>query len=731
MAVDRRNLAVPLILLAGWINLKIFLFSPLTIYITNAGEMQVAFHILLLLYFIPFLVSMAILIFLGLALPPGPRQSYVAVLAAIGGLLWLQSDVLVWNYGALDGTFIDWQREAWKGYVDTTIWVAVLAAAVRWRRRLLPMVKSGCLLLLAVQVGSLWFMDPRAALAKNTGRSMVNSGIPDKLLRFSATDNIIHIILDGFQSDIFEELVTDSERYREALQGFTFFREATTSTAVTHLSVPSFISATTYRNHISASRYSRQVFKGSNIVKAIADAGYQIDITSGVSWMSYLHRRATYFRIPHPFRGKEETDRWQAAFMLDLSLFRVAPHFIKKVIYNQQAWLISSRMLGASGLEFRHFSDHEFFRRFRDGSSLGRGDPVYKLIHLITPHPPFVVDERNLPAKIPLEVTRENFKRQSAFTLDRVVEYLDKLRTLAIYDDSTIIIQGDHGGAVPFKLQDLSGQWIDSRKARLRMSGAALPLLLVKPAQSWESLQISEAQVELNDLPETISVLLGLGRNFAGKNIFEVKRDESRNRRYYRGMVRRDVSRKSGYFTALQEYIISGSVFQESSWRKGRLYQKPAKHRDTDYVWGTLLTFGKTGNVHRFLLDGWSIPSESERTTWTKTDEARLSFRVNAPKSDTVLLSARMYPFIVQGRLPRQRVLVHINGKLIDEWMLTEKVVQTHSIAVAANHFQGNEVVIGFRFPNATSPKAMGVNRDVRTLAARFIDVALHDGHEP
>ncbi len=250
MVADGRNLAVPLILLAGWINLKVFLFCPLTIYITNAGEMQVAFHTLLWLYFIPFLTSMVICIGLGLALPRGLRPSYVAVLAAMGGLLWLQSDVLVWNYGPLDGTFIDWQQEAWKGYVDTAVWMVVLVAAVRWQRHLLPRVKAGCLLLLAVQVGSLLFMDPRAAWVEKTERSMVDLALPDKLVRFSATDNVIHIVLDGFQSDIFEELVTDFPRYREALQGFTFFKEATTSTAVTYLSVPSFVSATTYQNRI-------------------------------------------------------------------------------------------------------------------------------------------------------------------------------------------------------------------------------------------------------------------------------------------------------------------------------------------------------------------------------------------------------------------------------------------------------------------------------------------------
>jgi hypothetical protein len=132
--------------------------------VTNAEEMQVGFHSLVFLYLIPFLVFGAILVFSGLALPAGPRRCYVAILAAIGGLLWLQGDVLIWGYGSLDGSFIDWQREAWKGYVDSSIWLAVLVAAVSWRRHLVPRVRSGVLLLLAIQLGSLLFMNPWAAL---------------------------------------------------------------------------------------------------------------------------------------------------------------------------------------------------------------------------------------------------------------------------------------------------------------------------------------------------------------------------------------------------------------------------------------------------------------------------------------------------------------------------------------------------------------------------------------
>ncbi len=101
------------------------------------------------------------------------------------------------------------------------------------------------------------------------------------------------------------------------------------------------------------------------------------------------------------------------------------------------------------------------------------------------------------------------------------------------------------------------------------------------------------------------------------------------------------------------------------------------------------------------------------------------------PKNDVVLLSATMSPFLVQDRLPQQRVLVHINGKPVGEWTLAEKSFSTYSLAVPATHFQDKEVVIGFEFPNAASPKEMGLNRDVRLLAAHFRDITLRDGHGP
>ena len=729
---DRRSAAVTLILLSGWLNLKIFFFCPLTIYITNAEEMRVGFQTLAWLYFLPFLACTTLVAALGVVLPRGPRQFYAAVLAAIGVLLWLQGDVLLWDYGPLDGTFIDWQREAWKGYVDTPLWMAVIVAAVYWRRRVLPMVRPLCLFLLAVQVGSLWFLepDPRAEPGDKLGSALTFRDPPERLFRFSDTKNVIHIVLDGFQSDIFEEIVADSKRYRDSLRGFTFFKEAVTSSTVTYLSVPSFMTATTYLNQVPVWRFKQEALEGRNIVQVLADAGYQVDMASATNFSLNFYRDGNYYHIPRPFRGKEEAEKWYAGFMLDLSLFRCTPHWVKGAIYNRQAWWISSAILDLSGLVHKHFSGNEFLSHFTEKSSLGREGAVYKYIHLITPHPPLVVAEGDVPAHKPLERSRENHKRQSAYTLDRIVTLLDKLRALTIYDPSLIVIQSDHGSGESFRMREAgSDRWIDSLKSDLRAWGGVLPLLLVKPANSGEPLRVSEAPVELNDIPATFTGLLGLPDAFDGKNVFAVKSGEERQRRYYREMSKRSRAARTGYFESLQEYIISGSVFRESSWQVGKIYSKPTAHRNRNYSWGTRLRFGTKGNVLPFLLDGWSVPGNNG--TWTAAGTVSVGLEVDPPENETVSLSATLFPFIVQDKLPSQRVLVRINDTPVGEWLLNERTLQTHSISVPATRFKENEVVIGFEFPDAASPKELGVSLDVRTLGAIVYDITLHDGDGP
>ena len=84
-------------------------------------------------------------------------------------------------------------------------------------------------------------------------------------------------MLDGFQSDVFEEIVSDREdgaRFRSALKGFVFFRENMGVFPFTHMTVPALLSGKTYRNHIPRGEFMKKTIGGTTILNAAYDAGY-------------------------------------------------------------------------------------------------------------------------------------------------------------------------------------------------------------------------------------------------------------------------------------------------------------------------------------------------------------------------------------------------------------------------------------------------------------------------
>ncbi|NIO41951.1 MAG: hypothetical protein GTO41_18350, partial [Burkholderiales bacterium] len=70
--------------------------------------------------------------------------------------------------------------------------------------------------------------------------------------RFSTEQNVVHIVMDGFQSDIFSEIIEDPENsdLKKQLQGFTVFRDNLGAFPYTQVSIPAYLSSKLYRNEV-------------------------------------------------------------------------------------------------------------------------------------------------------------------------------------------------------------------------------------------------------------------------------------------------------------------------------------------------------------------------------------------------------------------------------------------------------------------------------------------------
>ena len=103
--------------------------APLHIYLTNKLEFTFTTWEVIVAVF-PIFLGLLLITSCLLGLLKGvPRKLGVATVFVISMLLWVQGNILVWNYGALDGRDIDWNALWVFGVLDGSVWVVGVALA--------------------------------------------------------------------------------------------------------------------------------------------------------------------------------------------------------------------------------------------------------------------------------------------------------------------------------------------------------------------------------------------------------------------------------------------------------------------------------------------------------------------------------------------------------------------------------------------------------------------------
>lgn len=174
--------------------LTILFFGPLYIYFTNTSEFPYLFSEVLYLFVAMLLLCIAVMLILLLPLKTIIHQKAVSLLFALAFLLWLQGNVIVLNYGLLDGREINWNNYIVYGVIDTALWLILLFVALIKSAFVYKLIKKVTIALVLIQVVSLsiaWFQAPEQPYWKKYD-------VNDKSkYTFSSKKNIIILVLDN------------------------------------------------------------------------------------------------------------------------------------------------------------------------------------------------------------------------------------------------------------------------------------------------------------------------------------------------------------------------------------------------------------------------------------------------------------------------------------------------------------------------------------------------------
>lgn len=594
---NRRRAVVDVILPALLIALQLSLFGPHTIFAGNEAEFAASFWAVAPHLALPATVLFGVLIAPGLILRGRWRATYVALLFSLTIVLWVQANLLVADYGPLDGTSIDWSLQAWRNKYELALWIAVPVLAVLAAQKLAPVAAFGSGVLLALQAVVLI----SSTLQADAGTRARWRGPSDAMFELSRTRNAFHLVLDTFNSDVFAEIL-EAERplLDRQLSGFIFFEDHAGAFPTTMASMPAMLTGTAYRNEEPLQKYIRDHFKQGSLFRTLRDQGFRVD---DVTEMHFDNQSATnFFRMPRPYVSYEAYTEFAAWQLADLSLFRHAPHVMRSWIFNGQAWRLQNRFgqnLSTASTSRRYHPVNgaavldEFARRMR----VTTDEPMYKFIHVGIPHLPVVVNAECDFTRV-VRYTRESFRGQARCGVARVAAFLDRLRQLGVYDDSLIIVTADHGNGLPPR-RFANDRALPDEDLSVT-AGKALALLLIKPPKSTGGVRISQAPTAITDIPVTVADALGVHHNLPGEPILKISESTPRTRTFA-AYDWENEDWKASYFDHLDLLEITGRIRDGNSWtlrdslyapdaedasRHRGLYEVQRSSRGIFYRWG-------------------------------------------------------------------------------------------------------------------------------------------------
>jgi len=663
----------------------VLLWAPfLHLYLLNAGNLTLPLPVHSLWLGLLGLAIAGAALAIQLLVPSRWRTGVSASLLAGGIFFWAEGTLLIGHFGFFQGGDMDWDGNRYILYVEFLLAIFLVFLVLRHREQLIRKAVLVTALLVFSSLANLY--GPFRTNQSRTRTLVRDTFTPEGLLELSPDRNVLLFIIDTFQTDVFAEILADDPGWKETLDGFTYFPNATSFFPKTYASIPNLLTGKAFDNSRPFPLYLKNAYLGHSLPRVLKKHGFDVRYHS-FTWQPYY---------PHPdvvdnlsaissAGGRQWMQRREFIQLANLVLFRLAPFLLKPLVYNDNQFLIPEGAVpeAAGGVPYRledkdrvysrgnQDEDLEFLDQFRAFVSAGRDRPAFRVFHLLGVHEPLLLD-RDLNYIGKQAETRPAFRNQAEGMLKLLSLALEKLKETGTYDNSLIIVVGDHGGSgfssLGIRKDLLPGLGLDMDLAGhegpveeyIRQCG--LPLVLVKRVGASGPLAVSGAPVELADLTATVCTELGFTGDADRPSMFDIAENAERVRihRYYRF-----AGWGQDYIVPMTEFRISGFSWDPAAWTPtGRDLNRQA----VESVEGELVVLGQGGNLEDFAHDGWSVPDIQGRRIQDRAASITIPHRSHP--GDTSLEVVMRHILSPEKPVP---LTIFVNGERIDRWLISRR----------------------------------------------------------
>ena len=682
-------------------------FIPTSLYFANIDEFLVGFaEIVPVLLIASVFLTIILVLIMKVIRKSAAFRFFAALLFGMAVALFLQAHFLNPPLPVLNGAKINWEQYSKYSVLSTVVWSLCLMIPfiVEWKNAFLSrkIRKGMSLFLIALQIVFL-------VVAASTTTKTVN--LDDWVItkkgefELSKKKNTIVFIVDTLDTLFFETMILKDEQLCRKLKDFTYFNNIVAGGAPTYLGMPLLLTGKRYDCKSSPSVYYNEAYRESMLFSDLQREGCSVNLYTGALYLNGVNPA----EVSNIAQGKTyhiSSFSKFAFYLYRLVSFNSTPQVIKPYLEFYGDNLTS--LVSAGNVAVFNVDDPLFYSEMHKNKlALTDIDGLFSLYHLRGAHPPFTMDENC--KRISETSSFEAGRRQTKGAFRIVLDYIEYMKLLGVYDDCTFIITSDHG-------------------ARQLWQN---PAVLVKLPGTREKLAINDAPGTFVELRATIAASLLKKAEKYGKTLFDLTHDDNKERLHTAEMrvvggVSLNDKRMNRRFN---QFLIIGNgrnVNEQNTYIIPKAERTEfTKNQLTDYDLGKVLLFRRGAektkqSAKSFIVTGFS--GEGKSYTWTDGKEAQIAFKL----SNNTLGKDYLCVF-EHGTFHKQRVVVKVNDEVYLEYAANGQ--QRKSFLIPGDKIKNGEIYISFLLPDAVSPLSRGQSFDSRLLALSMQSLCISEYH--
>lgn len=336
------------------------------------------------------------------------------------------------------------------------------------------------------------------------------------LTEVSAGKNMIVFVVDRFDVSYLYDVMNKTPDFFDKLTGFTLFDDNVSLYSRTYPGLTSMITGIENDFSGTAADYFKKAYSSSDFLHDLKANNYKIKLYTA-NYYAYTDGSQLYGIADNLSVATDYTVTDTGALvgnMLALSAYKYLPTALKSTVSISSASFTGIVEYNGDAPLYELDDPKVYDIIHKNGLTLDDSENSYILIHLSGCHDPYIMDEDGS------RIEKGSAEAQLRGNFKLIYEYIDELKRLGVYDNSTIVITGDH----PRALDDAE---IPTQPR--------LTTLFVKPAGSKsKGLSYSYAQVSQANLIPTLVKYSGIEtEKDYGKTYFDIMPGEP-NERYHK-----------------------------------------------------------------------------------------------------------------------------------------------------------------------------------------------------